>query len=858
MGPIPRSLSPSPPTFRPPVKRLVASLLLVGALGAVEPVLQVTDVVIEGAAHVHPDRVRFIVDARPGRSYTLAQLQQSVADDVKAIEKMGPFTAVRSELRYGDDGKSVTVLYRFRELPYIGEVRFETWKRIVRRGYDVRPADEGTPGAFYDALGYFDKDKLAKVVETKPGSYLNPILVESDRRAILRKLLDDGHRFARVEMESEDKDGTTAIVFRIDIGQSVEVGKVIIENLPAGVSMRAFEPGPFNPAGLFNAQGRPYQADLVQLDEGTIIRVLQDLGWLDAKLVATRREVTDYIRPNEDRRRHGPDLAPDALFNDRVVLIYTIEPGIRYKLGKVSFVGNTVASGDQLLEAFAMPEGSWFKRLDLEGDAREDRRGRDRFKALGAIERSRRVISNTGRARCRFQPDRHLDTTNHIVDLVIHVDEGGIYHIGRLDVHGNRVTRDAIVRRAMSLNPGDLWNDDELDDSRRQIERTGIFADRSKPPRPLRLDPQFPEDQPGIVDLKVDVDEQPSGSLRFEIGYSSVSGIFGQLEYTEHNLDMLAILSGQAFRGGNQDLSFSVYASQNRKSLSSTWTNPHIYDGPYATSVTGFRSDADPYEWREIRLGGSVSVSRSFLRNDLAVGTTYGYTDLNVSDASANAADNVVEKHYFWNSLGLFQSYDRLDNRILPTSGYMLKASQTANGQPLPGSIPWAEYVESADGYLPFHETDDGGVTYLRLSGRFKTAVPLSDADVPFFARYRGGGPAPRHRGFEPGRLSPHETNHNGYDSRIGGVRDILTTAEMSYPVMGTNDGIRIVNFIDYGNVYAENEPFTFGSLRAAAGFGVRFPISLPVSIDFAWLLGDRKPNEAGSQIHFGLGMSSF
>ena len=840
------------------MKRLVASLLFVGALSAADPVLQVTDVVIEGAAHVHPDRVRFIVDARPGRSYSLPQLQQAVADDVKAIEKMGPFTAVRSELRYGDDGKSVVVVYRFKELPYIGEVRFETWRRVARRGYEVRPADASDPTSFYDALGYFDKDKLQKVVETRPGSYLNPILVESDRRAILRKLLDDGHRYARVEMEAEDKEGTTAIVFRVDIGQNVEVGKVIIENLPDGVSMRAFEPSAFNPAGLFNAVGRPYQADLVQLDEGTIIRVLQDLGWLDAKLIATRREISDYVRPNEDRRRHGADLVPDAQFNDRAVLIYTIDPGARYKLGKVTFVGNTVATGDELLEAFGMPEGAWFKRVDLEGDPREDRRGRDRFKALGAIERSRRVISNTGRARCRFNPDRRLDTVNHIVDLVIHVDEGGIYHIGRLDVHGNRVTRDAIVRRAMSLNPGDLWNDDELDDSRRQIERTGIFADRSRPPRPLRLDPQFPDDKPGIVDLKVEVDEQPSGSLRFEVGYSSASGFFGQLEYTEHNLDMLGVLSGQAFRGGNQDLSFSLYGSQNRKSISSTWTNPHVFDGPYATSITGFRSDADPYEWREIRIGGSGSVSRSFLRNDLAVGVTYGYTDLEVTDAQADAANNVVEKHYFWNSVGLFQSYDRLDNRLMPTSGYLLKASQTANGRPLPGSSAWAEYIEAGDGYLPLHETDDGGVTFVHLGGRFRTTQSLDGEPVPFFARYRGGGPAPRHRGFEPGRLSPTEMNAKGYESRVGGVRDLLTTAEISFPVMGTNDGIRIVNFVDYGNVYDEGERITLGSLRAAAGFGVRFPIQLPVSIDFSWLLGPRHEGEAGSQIHFGLGMSSF
>jgi len=65
---------------------------------AAEPSLQVSAVQIIGAKHVHADRIRFILDARPGKTYSGSQLQQAVADDVRAIEKMGPFTAVKAEL----------------------------------------------------------------------------------------------------------------------------------------------------------------------------------------------------------------------------------------------------------------------------------------------------------------------------------------------------------------------------------------------------------------------------------------------------------------------------------------------------------------------------------------------------------------------------------------------------------------------------------------------------------------------------------------------------------------------------------------------------------------------------------------
>ena len=48
------------------------------------------------------------------------------------------------------------------------------------------------------------------------------------------------------------------------------------------------------------------------------IRTLQELGWLDARLDNTRAEVTDYIRPLEERHRGGPRFAPDGEKNDSI------------------------------------------------------------------------------------------------------------------------------------------------------------------------------------------------------------------------------------------------------------------------------------------------------------------------------------------------------------------------------------------------------------------------------------------------------------------------------------------------------------------------------------------------------------
>jgi outer membrane protein insertion porin family len=595
----------------------------------------------------------------------------------------------------------------------------------------------------------------------------------------------------------------------------------------------------------------------VAIDQDAVVRKLQDLGWLDAKLIETRREIQDYVRPVEERRRHGPDIAPDGLYNDRVVLTYVVEPGARYRLGKVSFVDNTVASQEQMREAFALPEGAWFKRDDIYG---EPRPGGDK----GAIERSRRVISNQGYARCEVREDRHLDPDKHIVDLVLHVREGHKYRIGRVDVHGNEHTRDAVVRRAMFLHPGDQWNDDRKDESLDQVRRTGVF--KSGLPRPLAIETDYPEDhdekaRQDEVDLAVNVDEDSTGSLNFQVGYSTATKIFGSLGYTERNFDLLGFITGgiDHFRGANQELNFQATWSKPAKAVSATFANPHLLDGPYSLSVTGSRVDESLREWTERRIAGAATVGRYFLNNRLNLNVGYSYTDLKVNDVQANAPDDALSGHYFLNTWSLGQSYDRLSpDRNNPTSGFYLTTNEGLTGDFMPASADYFEYSAKGDGFVPLAQFEDGGVTYFHVSAHWREEDPVGEsADIPFYQRYRDGGQAPHHRGFDYDELSPQEINQNGFLARPGGNRDGIATLEFSVPVQGTNDGIRAIAFVDVGNVWAQQQALDYKDLRTAFGFGIRFPIQIPVALDFAWLINPGY-NESRTHVQFGLGNIRF
>jgi outer membrane protein insertion porin family len=799
--------------------RIVPALCVVAAIHAAERGLTVTAVDIEGCKQVHPDRVRFVTTVRAGKIYGADRsLPIAMADDVKAIERMGPFTGTRSEVVFDPEAPGkVRVVYHVTELPYVTGI---VWEGL-----------EDT---------WFVVSDLEKAIATRVGGYANPMILDNDLQAIRRHFRAAGDHACGVDLEQRPAPGGIVLAFRVIRGPTVKIASVQYLGLPDG--MRRYRFDRLLDRSQVNRPGRPYQPDLLPIDQGDVVRVLQEEGWLDARLTGVDVETTDYVRPLDERRRNGPASVPDGVFNDRVHLIYSVEGGARYRLGEVSFVGNTVAGADQLREAFALERGAWYRREDV----------------AAAIERARRVISNQGYARCRISPDRRFDLDQHIVDLVLLIDEGRPYKVGRIDIKGNLVSRDAVIRRGVQLAPGELWNDDKAEESRRQILRTGLF--RETPQRPLALEPTFPEDRPDQTDLVIRVDESDTGSIQANAGFSTATGLFLSFGYTERNFDMAGALADPfgRWRGGGQDLSFNASWSEDRSTLGVIWGDPSVVDGPYSNAVSFSLSDSTQRAWDEVRVTTGDTVGRNFLLNDLRVTLPYSYSDIRIREVQADAPDDAVPGKHYVNTFGIGFAYDRLNNAILPTSGYVTSANLWNSGWIAGTSDPITEYQLKGEGFLPLAESEDGGVTFVHLGARWKQAIPIAgNTGVPFYQRYLGGGPAPRHRGFAYNEMGPKEINHNGLVAEVGGDRDLIATTELSYPLQGINDGVRIVGFLDIGNVWAEGAQATVGSLRYAYGFGLRFPMAFPISLDFAWLY-EPKPGEAPTQIHFGLGQVRF
>lgn len=784
---------------------------------------QVVEVRIEGLRRVAPQRILAKLATQPG----LPLDEALINDDVRIIERDGPFTNATKLVERLDDG-GIRVIFQVRELPYVTEVRFE-------------------------GLSYVARQAAAKKLRIRRGGWLNPLLLEADRLSLLEHLRGRKHLDARVEAitDIDDKDGLASVTWRISTGTQVAVARVDYPGLP-----RATHPFLLD-RNLLNRPSATFQPDMLWVDRAAVERALWDLGWLDARVREVDVDRYDRVRAYEDRARRGPALVPEGQRDDRVALTFDLEPGQRYRLRSVRFTGDLVVDEATLRQTFGVADGAWFERPAIEGNPRD--------RSSGGKAGALRVVRNLGYARAFFVEERIADPQTLSVDLTLRLVSGDRHRIGRVDISGNTITRDAVIRRDLRLLPGELWSDDARAESERQLLRTGLFT--NTPDQPLRIAPLFESSRPvddeeklSDTDVLVDLIEEQTGRFAFNIGFSSAIGVVGQVTFEERNFDLLGLLRGETWRGAGQRLNAGITWSNERTTYNLGWTNPRLMDSPYSLGVDLRRSESSAMSWDEKRQSAAVTVGRNLLNNDLRLRLRYSYTDLGISSPSDTAPDAALDGRgsYHLNTVMLSQEYTRLNHPMFPTQGWRVELTEELNGLIIPSSADYLRLQAEADIFLPLARHQLGGSTYLRFSQRWRQLEAIGDTDtVPYYDRLYGGGPAPRHRGFRRFDLGPTEINSNGNTARSGGTREWMTTLELSYPVEGTDQGLRLVAFTDIGQVWAERETVDLGELRSAIGLGIRFPQAFPIALDFAWLI-DPGSNEDARQFHFSIAGLAF
>src|ERR1700742_5087257 len=517
--------------------------------------------------------IRVIGERRIPKETVLARLYSHIGDnydpatverDFNSLWNTGYFEDVRIEKEDTPKGQVLDIFVR--EKPTIREINYKGLNSVTQS----------------DVLDRFKKEKVGLSVE----SQYDPTRI-ARAIAVLKELLGEhGHQFPTITPEIKTiPPASVAVTFNIKEGPTVKVGNIKFtgnKNLNSRTlryAMRNLRPiGIPHSIFLENLFARTYDASKLEEDTERVRRALQDRGYFRAGVA----DPITHIR-NEGglsfftfRPRQGK----------RIDIRIPVEEGQRYRLGGVTFTGNTHVQNVKALRAqFPTKDGEWFNAT-----------------AVGkGLENLRKAYNSLGYINFTAVPTPRVDDAKHEVFLDIDIDEGKPFTVSRIEFQGNTITRDRVIRRELLLEEGSLYNSNLWEQSLLRLNQLDYFD-------PLKIDTdseQHIDAENGTVSLLLKVHEKGKNSIGLNGGVSGLSGTFLGLNYSTNN-----------FLGLGETLSLQGNIGNLARSAVFAFNEPYLRNKPISL---GFQIYTQKTDYNSARNYAAVTGNASLSAAQLAV-----------------------------------------------------------------------------------------------------------------------------------------------------------------------------------------------------------------------------------------------
>lgn len=550
---------------------------------------------------------------------------------------------------------------------------------------------------------------------------------------------------------------------------------------------------------LFSS-GTSYDPDRLAFDQQKLRQYYLTNGYADFRVVSAVAELTP------DKRDF--------------IITYVVEEGKRYKFGDVK-VDSQLRDfdGDKLAERLSIKKGQWYNAKAVED----------------TVDSLTETAGSFGYAFADVRPDFQRDKDDLTMSVTFRMAEAPRVYVERVDVNGNTLTQDKVVRREFRLGEGDAFNSLQIKRSTNRIKSLGYFQEKFEVE-------QKPGSAADRIVLEANVEEKPTGQLQLSAGFSSLESFIFQASIQQNN-----------FRGRGQTVGLSVDYSRYSRAVQVSFTEPYLFDRNVSFGMDVYRRDYNSFNYFNSNRNTTYRQATTGFQARIGVALTE-YTSL-IGRYTLNFDNVTLDKDtYYLNGqcspllagrylcdaigkrtssiLGVSLVYDTRDNRLRPTRGSSLVLGGDIAG--LGGSVKYARLTANASKYVPLghgfifslrgeggaikalgSRSNDPSIDDVRLTDRFFLGEPqIRGFDI------RGVGPRvlrKQYSGYDQqtGAGGTVSTDRNQWvDDALGGKYYYLAHAEVEIPLgSGAREmGLRPSIFVDAGAVFGVAHPQTTGA----------------------------------------------
>ena len=581
------------------------------------------------------------------------------------------------------------------------------------------------------------KNQIKKIISSKEKNSFIKNNLNKDINLIKKLYSSLGYKFSQVETKVRNIDENNVdLAINIDKGEITRISKIFFtgDKKIKDKRLRDIIASEEDKFWKVISRNTRFNENQIELDKRLLINYYKNLGYYDVKVTSSSAEIQD---------------------SENINLYYSIEAGKRYIFAKIETVLDSTFDKEIF---FPLRE----KYNDLIGTYYSP------FKIKKILEEIDIIIENKNLQFVEHSVQETIEGDK--INLAFNIKEGKKIIVERINIKGNNVTNESVIRSELLLDEGDPFTNLNLDKSVAKLKSKNIF-NRVK----SEVLPGSSDDQKII---EINIEEKPTGELSAGAGVGTNGGTFA-FDIQENN-----------WLGEGKVVGINIELSEESLKGKLFYTNPN-YDLlgnsiEYHIQNTSNDKPDQGYENKLITFGAGTSFEQyKDIYTNLSL--NFSYDDLRTN---SNASTSLQKQDGDFTELAAVYglTYDKRNRTFMPTDGSVLGFVQSL---PIYADKP---FIDNTFRFSTYHEFNEN---YVGSGKIFLSAINgLNDEDVRLSKRKTLS--TRRLRGFSKGKIGPVDGNDH-----IGGNYAAAVNFDVNLPnLLPDSSNTDVSFFVDFGNVW--------------------------------------------------------
>lgn len=603
--------------------------------------------------------------------------------------------------------------------------------------------------------------------------------------------------------------------------------------------------------GPFSWFGSVFVEEEMQADLVAMRQVYRNGGWLDAEVQLEPLQFNDL--------------------RNKVEVVIHVDEGPQYMVASVDLVAVEVdqeADGERVerIVPFVFPKADLMAEIELKAGIPFDsaRRSHDRsalqryYGERGYLAAAFFVNPAEADGFRTLPAEVLLDPLRAEVHVTLKLVQGRPRTVRAVEIAGNTNTHDDVVRREISILPGETADLKEIERSLQRIRGLGYFLDRQDPDhKPPTYRFREVSGDPGVIDIEYEVEEGRVVDFQLQGGVASDSGLVGLISLSHSNFDHSALPTGlfaapgeiyrrEAFHGNGESMEINLSPGSRVSFWRFAYRHPDIFSDHFdrwGIAVEALNRDRIYTSHDEDRTHLKLDTTRRFGQGDLSLRFGPVWQRVKLSDLEGGVLpstllDSSPDTTFIGVSMRLLWS--QLDNRSMPRDGTSAHADLTYFGGPFGGDQDLLKFEGRFEQYFELGESVSEVDPVLVIEAGAGIAAPLGKSEEAHYSERWFLGGTRRLRGFDFRGVGPNEGG-----IALGGETMAYGSVEVRWPLFSTPipgtsrkaEMFRGGPFVDFGVLDSNAWDLDMDELRVSYGLSFAMVRPIPISFNLGWPL---------------------